>query len=31
MFDAHGELMISITQEGLFRRPAPPGEPLARG
>jgi acyl-CoA thioesterase-2 len=30
MFDASGELMISITQEGLFRRPAPPGQPLAR-
>ncbi|MGB8020883.1 MAG: hypothetical protein WCF04_06605, partial [Candidatus Nanopelagicales bacterium] len=28
MFDAHGELMISITQEGLFRRPTPPGAPL---
>ncbi len=30
MFDEHGDLMISITQEGLFRRPAPPGQPLAR-
>ncbi|MGB7983389.1 MAG: acyl-CoA thioesterase II [Candidatus Nanopelagicales bacterium] len=30
MFDAAGELMISITQEGLFRRPTPPGAPLAR-
>ena len=29
MFDAAGELMISITQEGLFRRPAPLGQPLA--
>ena len=31
MFDAHGDLMISITQEGLFRRPTSPGEPLATG
>jgi len=30
MFDADGSLMISITQEGLFRRPTPPGQPLAR-
>ena len=30
MFDTAGQLMISITQEGLFRLPAPPGQPLAR-
>ncbi len=30
MFDRSGELMISITQEGLFRRPTAPGAPLAR-
>lgn len=30
MFDTSGELMISITQEGLFRRATPPGQPLAR-
>jgi len=30
MFDAAGSLMISITQEGLFRRPTPPGQPLER-
>jgi acyl-CoA thioesterase-2 len=30
MFDRNGDLMISITQEGLFRRPTPPGAPLAR-
>lgn len=30
MFDSNGELMISITQEGLFRRATPPGQPLAR-
>jgi acyl-CoA thioesterase II len=29
MFDATGELLISITQEGLFRRTTPPGAPLA--
>ena len=28
MFDEAGDLMISITQEGLFRRPTPPGQPL---
>lgn len=31
MFDTHGELMVSITQEGLFRRATAPGQPLARG
>lgn len=30
MFDTQGQLMISITQEGLFRRPTAPGAPLAR-
>ncbi len=28
MFSGTGELMISITQEGLFRRPTPPDQPL---
>lgn len=28
MFDRTGQLMISITQEGLFRQPTPPGRPL---
>jgi acyl-CoA thioesterase-2 len=28
MFDRAGDLMISITQEGLFRGPTPPGQPL---
>ncbi len=28
MFDAHGTLLVSVTQEGLFRRPTGPGEPL---
>ena len=30
MFDASGELLISITQEGLFRRATEPGQPLER-
>jgi acyl-CoA thioesterase-2 len=29
MFDRSGRLMISITQEGLFRQPTAPGQPLA--
>ena len=29
MFDATGELIVSVTQEGLFRRPTPRGQPLA--
>ena len=28
MFDTSGELLISITQEGLFRKATPPGAPL---
>lgn len=28
MFDAQGRLVISVTQEGLFRRPTGPGQPL---
>ena len=28
MFDTAGRLMISITQEGLFRQPTPPDQPL---
>lgn len=28
MYDASGQLTISITQEGLFRRPTGPGQPL---
>jgi acyl-CoA thioesterase II len=30
MFGPDGGLLISITQEGLFRRPTDPGAPLAR-
>jgi acyl-CoA thioesterase II len=29
MFDSRGELVISVTQEGLFRRATAPGAPLA--
>ncbi|MCU0301262.1 MAG: thioesterase family protein [Candidatus Nanopelagicales bacterium] len=30
MFDTNGEIVVSVTQEGLFRRPTAPGAPLAR-
>jgi acyl-CoA thioesterase II len=29
MFDTSGDLVVSVTQEGLFRRPTAPGAPLA--
>jgi acyl-CoA thioesterase-2 len=29
MFDPDGALVVSVTQEGLFRQPTPPGQPLA--
>jgi acyl-CoA thioesterase-2 len=29
MFDPTGELVVSVTQEGLFRQPTPPGQPLS--